>query len=698
MKLKTKIVFGSFAIALLITIATTIAAAILIARQNRAASRELLSHSIRILQKDLSATGVKLMADTLQMATINNMGSRIQFIMEEKTEVDTSLARDSYAETAKDLYRIAVSNNIWTAAIYDRDGDLSAFVTMDGQQAQLGFPERAPTPGFQMASLHSERTEELIKWQRQDTFNKIPTTLVIEKSVLNTYTFQVVDGFINMVAYAPVTTMVFDQKTEKMKPEQIGFTVAMRRLDEPFLRHVSELVRTEINLFDRNGLTAGTIKSHAQLDVTGFPPSNGKLATADQEPIYSDIDLPEGSYFQALLPLYDTSGCIGAFSSLYSKGMSKNNTWQIVNLLITIALSCLLLIAPVSWLFSISITSPIVKVVQGLQDIARGDGDLTYRLPAGGSDELGELSRWFNVFIENLQEMFRKIAQNAHQLDSASDALSELSGHMAKTARDSSHQSDNVAAAAEEMSANMGSVAAAMEQTSTNIEMVASASEEMTATINEIAQNSENARGITEKAVARSKKTTDQVDELGRAALEIGQITEAINEISEQTNLLALNATIEAARAGDAGKGFAVVANEIKELARQTAGATGQIREKISKIQKTTETTISQIGEVSGVINVVDEIVSSIASAIEEQSATTKEIANNIAQAARGVLEVNKNVSQSSAVSEQIAKEIAGVNQGAGEMTHTSTQIDTSANKLSELATTLQEAVQRFKI
>ncbi len=345
-----------------------------------------------------------------------------------------------------------------------------------------------------------------------------------------------------------------------------------------------------------------------------------------------------------------------------------------------------------------SLATPIAHVVDGLKDIAHGKGDLTYRLPVGGKDELGELARWFNVFIENLQEMIHKIVQHADQLDSSADSLSGLSGDMAKAARDSSHQSDSVAAAAIEMSISMGSVAAAMEQTSANIEMVAGASEEMTATINEIAQNSEKARSISEQAVVRSKSTTEQVDELGRAAIEISQITEAINEISEQTNLLALNATIEAARAGEAGKGFAVVANEIKELARQTAGATGQIREKISKIQHKTEMTIQQISEFTGVINVVDEIVSNIAGSIEEQSITTKEIANNIAQAAKGVLEVNKNVSQSSAVSDQIAREIAGVNLGAAEIMRTSSRIDTNANKLSELATTLKEAVQRFKI
>ncbi|MFZ5570534.1 MAG: methyl-accepting chemotaxis protein [Thermodesulfobacteriota bacterium] len=699
MKVKTKIVLGSLAIAFLITIATTVAAAILIARQNRTAAREQLSHSMRILRRDLTAVGEKLVADTRQMATINNMGSRIQFILEEKQTEDSSLVRDSYTETAKDLYRVALPNHIWKAAIYDRDGDLSAFAIFEGGEALLGFPENAPAPGFQAAVLRAEESEDAIKWQRREEIVQIVSRETIDDALFNRFHFQAADGFIQLVAYVPVTAMVFDSKTEKLKPEQIGFAVAMRRLDEAFLRRVAELSRTQINLFNRDGLAAGTMQTYSRLNLAEFARHAGAVSMEAMEPVYTDIGLPEGSYFQAVLPLHDPSGCIGAFSSLLSKDMSRNNTWQIVKLLVTIALFCLLVIVlPASFFFSVSITAPILKVVEGLKDIARGDGDLTYRLPAGGNDELGALASWFNVFIENLQEMIRKIVDNTHHLDSSSEALSALSGSMAQIARDSSQQSDNVAAAAEEMSTNMGSVAAATEQTSTNIEMVAAASEQMTATINEIARNSENARGITEQAVAKSKKTTDQVDELGRAASEIGQITEAINEISEQTKLLALNATIEAARAGESGKGFAVVANEIKELARQTAGAAGQIRDKIQKIQQTTDISISQINDISSVIHVVDEIVSSIAGAIEEQSATTKEIADNITQAARGVQEVNKNVSQSSAVAEQIAREIAGVNQGAGEMTRTSSRIDTSANNLSQLATTLKEAVQRFKI
>jgi methyl-accepting chemotaxis protein len=164
------------------------------------------------------------------------------------------------------------------------------------------------------------------------------------------------------------------------------------------------------------------------------------------------------------------------------------------------------------------------------------------------------------------------------------------------------------------------------------------------------------------------------MDQLGAAANSIGKVIETITDISEQVNLLALNATIEAARAGEAGKGFAVVANEIKELAKQTAAATQDIKEKIEGIQGTTSMTVGQITEITQVINDVNDVVGNIATAVEQQSAATKEIATNVAQASQGIQEVNENVNQSSSVSGEISRDIAGVSVSMNEMSTSSSQ------------------------
>jgi methyl-accepting chemotaxis protein len=355
------------------------------------------------------------------------------------------------------------------------------------------------------------------------------------------------------------------------------------------------------------------------------------------------------------------------------------------------------IIALALW-FTGKMTRPINGTVNMLKDIAEGEGDLTRRLKIDTQDEIGEMGKWFNLFMDKLQALIKEIAGNTGTLNEASTSLSAISAQLSGSAESMSTRSNGVATATEELSANMNSVAAASEQAATNVNMVASATEEMTATVREIAQNSEKARTITESAVAQAAGTSSKVDELGKAANEISKVTEVITEISEQTNLLALNATIEAARAGDAGKGFAVVANEIKELAKQTAQATQEIKSKIEGIQGSTTETVTQIEQITAVINQVNEIVGTIAAAVEEQAATSEEIAGNVSQASQGIQEVNQNVGQSSTVAGTISGDIADVNQSVQEISNSSGQVNLNAEDLSKLAGRLQDLVGRFKV
>ncbi len=344
------------------------------------------------------------------------------------------------------------------------------------------------------------------------------------------------------------------------------------------------------------------------------------------------------------------------------------------------------------------IVGPILKTAAMLKDISEGEGDLTKRLPVKAKDEIGEMANYFNRFVEKLQGIISKVAGNASTVAAAATELSAISLQSGWSVQTTAVKTGTVAAAAEESAANTGSVATAMEQASVNLSSVASATEEMSATIGEIASNSEKARLISNDAGTQATSVSALMKQLGQAAKDIGKVTETITGISSQTNLLALNATIEAARAGAAGKGFAVVANEIKELAKQTAAATEDIKAKISGIQSSTGSAIIDIEKITAVINEVSHIVSGIATAIEQQSAVTRDVASNVAQASAGVREANERIAQTASVSKSMASDIAGVDVAASEIREGGEQINASAAELSKLAEQLKSLVTQFKI
>ncbi|WP_457570545.1 methyl-accepting chemotaxis protein [Desulfovulcanus sp.] len=344
------------------------------------------------------------------------------------------------------------------------------------------------------------------------------------------------------------------------------------------------------------------------------------------------------------------------------------------------------------------IVNPITNIATALKEIAQGEGDLTARISVHSRDEIGRLAQYFNEFVENLQAMIKDIVGNTQTLNSSSSNLSELSTYITSETERMLNKSNTVAAASEEVSSNMNSVAAAMEEASTNVTLIAAAAQQMSDAVNEIVERTEKTQTITSEAVSKVESASAKIEKLGKAAKEITTITDTITAISEQTNLLALNATIEAARAGEAGKGFAVVANEIKELARQTAASSEEIKSKIESIQASTEGSVAEVVEISQVITEVNEVVSSIVAALEEQAATTNEIASNVSEASLGIQEVTENVAKSSVASSEISKEIVAISEATNKLSGMSSQVSSSAEELLGLARKLQHLVERFKI
>lgn len=355
------------------------------------------------------------------------------------------------------------------------------------------------------------------------------------------------------------------------------------------------------------------------------------------------------------------------------------------------------IVGAISLLIATRITRPLLIVTHELKDIAQGQGDLTSRLEVHTKDEIGELAKWFNMFLEKMQLMIQDIARSAGELSTSSTSLSTTASEMAGGAEEMSNQSSTVAAAAEELTNNITSMAGSTHEMSTNVKTVASAVEEMTASITEVARSSQEAASVAQNAAQLAHASDAKIGELGSAANDIGKVIDEIQDIAEQTNLLALNATIEAARAGDAGKGFAVVATEVKELAKQTAAATEDIRKRIVGIQNSTAEAVNSIHEISTVIANVDNVSRTIASAVEEQSITTKEIARNIAQTSTAAETVAKGVAESATVTKEIAKNISEVSTAAKQTAMGATVTQDASSKLQNVAGQLNTMVGQFQ-
>ena len=300
---------------------------------------------------------------------------------------------------------------------------------------------------------------------------------------------------------------------------------------------------------------------------------------------------------------------------------------------------------------------------------AAAQGDLTREIAVRGSDTVGQMGEGLNKLFTDLRSSIGSIGQAATALGSSSEELASVSQEMSANAEETSTQATVVSAASE--------------QVSRNLQTVATGTEEMSASIREIAKSVNEAARVATAAVKMTESTNHTVAKLGESSAEIGKVIKVITSIAQQTNLLALNATIEAARAGEAGKGFAVVANEVKELAKQTATATEDISQKIDAIQADTKSAVGAIGEISKIIDQINDISSTIASAVEEQTVTTNEITRNVTDAAKG--------------GSEIAQNITGVAKAAQDTSRGASQTQESARELSVVASELQQLVSQFR-
>ncbi|MDA8277649.1 MAG: methyl-accepting chemotaxis protein [Actinomycetota bacterium] len=389
---------------------------------------------------------------------------------------------------------------------------------------------------------------------------------------------------------------------------------------------------------------------------------NSPKSTATANNIVSQLAF--GSYSNPLAQIY-TMGHDSYLASVNGqKGALKTSELVFVILgLATVAIAAFL-----SRITARSITRPLGEAVNAIERAS--SGDLTPYHVEDSQDEIGQVHFALSQLIARVGGAIAQISAHAVALSNSSEALAGNSADQSQRANSNMNQSNGVAAAAE--------------QVSSNVEQVAASAEEMRAAIDEIARGAAEAARVAANAVSSSQVAVSSISKLGDSSSKVGEVVSVITSIAEQTNLLALNAAIEAARAGEAGKGFAVVASEVKDLAKETSTATQSIADRIREMQDDTNLAIGAIEEISNIINKINDLQSSIASAVEEQSATTQEIGRAVAEAAAGT--------------GHIAEQIVSVVDNARVNSSGASSVNEAARNLARLSEELEAVASKFTV
>ena len=431
-------------------------------------------------------------------------------------------------------------------------------------------------------------------------------------------------------------------------------------------------------------------------------------ATAESSIVLHQYSLPgeqnsEPQQMVAALFYYEPwDWVVGVTADMNEYYVAAESTRSALNgLLRSVCISASVLVIVVWVVSSISskmISRPLVEVTETLQHIAQGDGDLTLRLKLSSSDETGELARWFNLFMDRLQDIIRQVAETASELNDKSDGLLQSASELSQSVERTTGRSSDATTASEEMSHSITAMTNSSNEMSSSLNSIRDAVEQMTSSIGDIASNATFASEIASEATTVSEQSSQTLANLGTAANEIGKVISVIQEIAEQTNLLALNATIEAARAGQFGKGFAVVAGEVKELARQTADATEKVAASVGRIQGSSKDAIESLNQISTVIEKMKSTSVVIASAVENQNATTQSIAANLGETADTATTMSVTLRDNANASQAVSASIQDVDLAANDTALTATAIRESGNDLSRIAGQIRQLSSGFKV
>ncbi|RJR42331.1 MAG: hypothetical protein C4576_16280 [Desulfobacteraceae bacterium] len=607
MKFNTKLIVFSGAMLVFVMAVSTAVVATIVTRQNRGAAFQGLRNSLEIVRDDLVGRQEKLLSDASQIAVMNGMGARINFLMDYKGKSDEIMTGTTYQDMTNDIYQIGKTSKIWKTAIYDSSGDLVSFISQKDEKSYIcGYLYAGKDPVIKTAELKDGVTlkSDILKksetlsdpWISMRFDNKIPDhqMVVFERS----------GPVVCLVAYSPVMGTKYNREKEEMENVQVGVAKALVRLESSFVEKMTRLTGMKINVFSGRKLSTGTLSEYGDLVGEKSTGEGAGMNLKKQAILTGTVEVNGEKYFQGLLSLDGHSAAIGAIAALHSQKIADANTNQMVRLLTLVALGCLALILPLCIFFARRLTKPIERAIMSLTHSA------------------GEVSTAAALVSTNSQQLAEGASEQAASIEETSASLEEMASMTRQTA-------DNSQQAAQFSKQATGGMADA------NVSM---------------------------KALIRSMQETSAAGE------NVSKIIRTIDEIAFQTNLLALNAAVEAARAGQAGAGFAVVADEVRRLAMRSAEASrsteDMVKEIIGKINQGSELvrqTDDKYRDAAVNIQKGKELVEGIFEAAEQQ-------ARGIEQVSKAVSEMDRVTQQNASGSEESASASESLSVQAREM------------------------------
>ncbi|MGD2094256.1 MAG: PAS domain S-box protein [Phycisphaerales bacterium] len=423
--LKSKILIGVSVIFIAVMLIITVVVSVILSKQNRKTANTLLQNTLNIVRYTISERREELLFDSYQMASSGDIGGKVKYIVESNPHFEYDTIRPTYVKITTGIYDIGITAGMWKANVYDINGDLMSFIVIEEKGSTLGHIHNREI--IEIASLKPNEKLTRQSWHRQ---NSLPvgtegrfSEAIPDKEEVH---FELIGDSLCLVAYAPIMGKDYNPVTEKIEAKRIGTIVTAQKLDNAFVKKMSELSGTDINIFAADILIAGTYADYRKFDFGGFEDDERGCALATHSVTFNSVDLTDGSYFQGILPIYHDSKCVAAIVSLYSEDIAKAGTVQIIKLLSLIYLVGILLIVPITILVVVrGIINPIARIASMMREIAHKK-DFTKMLNIESQDEIGELASSFNEMSENLRQSTTSIDNLNREIDERRKAQERL--------------------------------------------------------------------------------------------------------------------------------------------------------------------------------------------------------------------------------------------------------------------------------